>query len=90
MAAALVAAQYHPEDQAATSKELANLFKVLEIASHLDLDLRVTCNIHRWKEIEMEVEGPEEDAVVFVGRCKDESVRVKAVREDGETNFRLV
>ena len=40
--------------------------------------------------LEMVVTGEEEHVLSFVSRCREESVKFKAVREDDETHFRLI
>ena len=89
MAAALVVAQFDPDDPAATSEALKNFFEARRIAWQWDT-LETTYDATSYGALEMEVEGPENEVVAFVERCVEEDVRVHAVREDDETSFRLV
>ena len=89
MAAALVTAQFDPEDPAATSEALKNFFEARRIAWQWDT-LDTTYDATSYGTLEMEVEGPEDEAVAFVECCVAEGVRIHAVREDDETSFRLV
>ena len=89
MAAALVVAQFDPDDSAATSEALKNFFEARSIAWQWDT-LETTYDATSYGALEMEVEGPENEVVAFVERCVEEDVRVHAVREDDETSFRLV
>ena len=89
MAAALIVAQFDPDDPAATSEALKNFFEARRIAWQWDT-LETTYDATSYGAFEMEVEGPEDEAVAFVERCVEEGVRIHAVREDDETSFRLV
>ncbi len=89
MPAVMVAADLEHHDHDELASGLKNLLKAREIFRHPDLGLTVRFDLDSTGELQMVVEGEEPDALAFVSRCKDEGVRIKAVREDDETHFRL-
>lgn len=88
MAAAMITAAV--DDPCTTSDNLKNLLTARDIALRGDLDLHLTFDLTSYDEVQMEAEGEEEDVIAFLAHCREEGVRIKAVREDDETHFRLV
>lgn len=90
MPAAMVTAELEHHDPCSLAAGLKNLFKAREISRHLDLDLAVKFDLDPVEELMMVVQGREADVLAFISRCREDDVRIRAVREDDETHFRLV
>lgn len=92
MSAVPITARLDHHDRDDLGVELARLLHAREIASHQDLDLAVDFDVNAAGELELVASGEEEHALAFIHRCREGSpaVRIKAVREDGESHFRLV
>lgn len=92
MAAALVSALVANHDHHELAGDLANLLRARDVANHLDLYPRLTVSFDLLDhdDLDMVVEGEKDDVIEFLSRCRAEGVRTKAVREDDESEFRLV
>ena len=69
-----------------------NISQAKAVAARLDLALRldVSYDLLDHDELQMVVEGEEDDVVEFLSRCRSERVRIKTVRGNDESEFRLV
>lgn len=90
MAGAFIAALVINHDADELARDLKNLVRAQDIALHLDLDLAVSFDLTSADELQLTVDGEEDQMLTVLTRCREEDVRVKAVREDDETRFRLV
>ena len=93
MPAVMVSAELdHHDNDDLLAAGVKNLLKAQGVSRHLDLCLHldVAFDLDPADALEMVVEGEEEHVFSFVHRCREEGVRIKAVKEDDETHFRLV
>lgn len=90
MAGALIAALLINHDTDELTRDLENLVKARDVAFHLDLTHATSYDLTAGDDLELTVEGEEEQMLTFLACCREEGVSVKAVREDDETHFRLV
>lgn len=90
----MIAAQLgEPENNEVLKTDIANLLKARDLAWRTtDTPLADHYDVTSYGELSFTVSGDEKDILAFLDACKaqDPPVRIKAIREDDETNFRLV